>query len=148
MKISESQLSTLKKYISLFYSTGLGENDYTPSIVTLVSVSDKNNGWDSSGTVVVETISNGFITQDEIKASSVLGKVQTFKFNKRNLTSEYNEFLLNLELVVSQCNQNLTDLQTPNLFKCYARKTKTFIATSKRDEKRTIKYIKNILSNL
>jgi hypothetical protein len=138
MTITEAQLSKFKKYTSVLLSD-------SSKVVTLLSVSDKNNGWDTSGTANIEIMWDGNIEQDEYSVSSMLGNVKEFKFNNRDLDFEYNQFLLNLETEVSRCNKNLVNLKTPNLFKCYATKTKSFIATCKRDNKRTIKYIKNLL---
>mgnify|MGYP003647631613 CR=1 FL=1 len=138
MKITENQLSNLKKYTSVLLSD-------SSKVVTLLSVSGKNNGWDTSGTANIEIMWSGNIEQDEYSISSILGSVKDFKFNNRDLDVEYNQFLLNLQIEVSRCNQDLVNLKTPNLFKCYATKTKSFIATCKRDNKRTIKYIKNLL---
>ena len=143
-QITERQLSNLKKYINILFSRGMGNNDYTASITTLLNVSDKNNGWDKSGIATLETMCEGNITRGELNISSILFKIQSFKFNKRNLEAEYNQFLLNLDIEISKCENNLLELETPKSFKRYAYKNKAFIDTLKRDNKRIIKYIKNL----
>ena len=143
MQITESQLSKLKKYTSLLLSEGLGGNGFTPSIKRLVSVSDKNNGWDKSGTLIIECIRDGYITQEEYRASTVISKVVQFKFDNRDLNTEYDDFLLKLDIELSESENELFKLENPKTFKCYSNKNKTFIARSKRDIKRHIKYINN-----
>ena len=144
MEITETQLATLKKYIPVLFSQGMGDNDYTASITTLLNVSDKHNGWDRTGTATLEIMSDGNVTQVEKRIGSIIFDIQSFKFNNRDLDAEYNQFLLNLDIEISRCENNLLELETPKSFKSYAYKNKTFIATLKRDNKRIIKYIKNL----
>ncbi len=144
MEITETQLATLKKYISVLFSQGMGDNNYTPSITTLLNVSDKDNGWDRTGTATIEIMSDSYVTQAEYRIGKILFEIESFKFNNRDLDAEYNQFLLNLDIEISRCENNLLELETPKDFKRYANKNKTFIARLKRENKRIIKYIKTL----
>ena len=137
MQITEAQLSNLKKYSSVLLSEG-------SKVVTLLSVSDKNNGWDKSGTAHIEIMWDGNIEQDEYSVSSILGRVQEFKYNNGDLDTEYNQFLLSLDSQISECENNLVELQTPETSRYYKNKNKTFIAKIKRTNRKIIKYINNL----
>ena len=137
MQITEAQLSNLKKYSSVLLSEG-------SKVVTLLSVSDKSNGWDKSGTAHVEIMWDGNIEQDEYSVSSILGRVHEFKYNNRDLDTEYNQFLLDLDSKISECENDLVELQTPETSRYYKNKNKTFIAKSKRTKRKIIKYINNL----
>jgi len=144
MQITESQLSTLKKFSSILCSEGMGDNGYNARIAKVISVSDKNNGWDASGTIHLEFMCNGHIEQKDYRASTILGKIHRFKYENRDLDIEYNQFLLDLGVEISRCENNLVELETPETSRYYKNKNKTFIARSKRDNKRVIKFIKNL----
>ena len=134
MKITETQLANFKKYTSVLYSEG-------SKVVTLLSVSDKNNGWDASGTAHVEIIWNGNIEQEEWSCSSILGNVSEFKFKGRDLDTEYNQFLLFLESKISEAQDNLVELKSTEQIGQYKYKNKTFLATQARKNRKIIKYI-------
>tara|TARA_R110002095_G_C4078157_1_gene221131 strand:+ start:95 stop:514 length:420 start_codon:yes stop_codon:yes gene_type:complete len=137
MQITEAQLSKFKKYSSVLLS------NYS-KVVTLISVSDKNNGWDASGTAHIEIMWDGNIEQEEYSASSILGSIKKFQFENRDLDTEYNQFLLDLDSKISRCESDLVELQTPETSRYYKNKNKTFIAKSKRNNRKIIKYIKNL----
>tara|TARA_R110000744_G_scaffold310420_1_gene418108 strand:+ start:48 stop:467 length:420 start_codon:yes stop_codon:yes gene_type:complete len=137
MQITEAQLSKFKKYSSVLLS------NYS-KVVTLISVSDKNNGWDASGTAHIEIMWDGNIEQEEYSASSILGSIKKFQFENRDLDTEYNQFLLDLDSKISRCESDLIELQTPETSRYYKNKNKTFIAKSKRNNRKIIKYIKNL----
>mgnify|MGYP003629050754 CR=1 FL=1 len=137
MQITEAQLSKFKKYSSVLLS------NYS-KVVTLISVSDKSNGWDASGTAHVEIMWDGNIEQEEYSASSILGNIKKFQFENRDLDTEYNQFLLDLDSKISRCESDLVELQTPETSRYYKNKNKTFIAKSKRNNRKIIKYIKNL----
>ena len=139
MKITETQLATFKKYTSVLYSAG-------SRVITLSSVSDKNNGWDSTGTAHVEIMWDGNIEQEEWRCSKILGDVHQFKFDGRDLDAEYNEFLLFLDSKVSEAQNNLVELKAPEQTGQYKNKNKTFLAHSARKNRKVIKYI-NKLNN-
>ena len=134
MKITETQLATFKKYTSVLLSEG-------SKVVTLLSVSDKNNGWDASGTAHVEIMWDGNIEQDEYSASSILAKVHHFKFDGRDLDTEYNQFLSFLDSKVSEAQDNLVELKATEQIGQYKNKNKTFLAYSARKNRKVIKYI-------
>ena len=138
MTITEAQLENFKKYTSVLYSEG-------SKVVTLSSVSDKDNGWDGSGTAHVEIIWDGNIEQEEWRVSTILGDVHRFKYEGKDLDTEYNEFLLFLDSKVSEAENNLVELETPENSRYYKNKNKTFIATIKRKNRKQIKYIKALL---
>jgi len=144
MQITESQLAKLKKYSLILLSGGMGDNEYTARVPKFISLSDKNNGWDSSGTMHMEFMSDGYVEQKDYRVSTFLFDIQQFKSSNRDLDAEYNQFLLNLDIEISRCENNLVELETPETSRYYKNKTKTFIARSKRDNKRVIKYIKNL----
>tara|TARA_R110001632_G_C11048780_1_gene384311 strand:+ start:85 stop:498 length:414 start_codon:yes stop_codon:yes gene_type:complete len=135
MQITEAQLSKLKKYSTVLLSRGMGRNDSYAEIATVVSVSDKVN---------VEVMWNGNIEQQEYNVNSLLFKIKQFKFDNRDLDAEYNQFLLNLDIEVSRCENNLVELQTPETSRYYKNKNKTYIASIKRKNRKIIKYIKNL----
>lgn len=145
-QITEAQLSKFKKYSSVLLSQCMGNNEFSARVLTLVSVSDKNNGWDTSGTAHVEIMWDGNIEQHEYSVSSILGDIKEFQFENRDLDAEYNQFLLNLDIEISRCENNLVELQTPETSRYYKNKNKTFIAKSKRTNRKIIKYIKNLLN--
>ena len=138
MTITETQLANLKKYTSVLYSEG-------SKIVTISSVSDKNNGWDGSGIAHVETMWDGNIEQEEWRVSTILGDVHRFKYEGKDLDTEYNEFLLFLDSKVSEAENNLVELKTPEAFGSYKNKNKTFLAYRGRMNRKVIKYIKALL---
>ena len=78
MQITESQLSTLKKYSSILLSEGMGDNDFTARIAKVISVSDKNNGVDSSGTIHLEIMSDGHTEQVDCRVNSLLFTIKEF----------------------------------------------------------------------
>ena len=135
MQITEAQLSKLKKYSTVLLSKGMGNNDYSAEIATVVSVSDKVN---------VEVMWDGNIEQHEYNIGSILFDIKQFEFDNRDLDAEYNQFLLNLDIEVSRCESNLIELQTPETSRYYKNKNKTFIASAKRKNRKVIKYIKNL----
>ena len=135
MQITEAQLSKLKKYSTVLLSKGMGENDFSAEIATVVSISDKVN---------VEIMWDGNIEQHKYNLDSLLFKIKQFEFDNRDLDAEYNQFLLNLDIEVSRCENNLVELQTPETSRYYKNKNKTFIASTKRKNRKIIKYIKNL----
>jgi hypothetical protein len=143
MQITESQLSTLRKYSSILLSEGMGDNDFTARIAKIISVSDKNNGVDSSGTIHLEIMSAGHTEQKELRVNSFLFDINEFKLENRDLDAEYNQFLLDLDVEISRCENNLVELETPETSRYYKNKNKTFIAKIKRNNKRVIKFINN-----
>ena len=138
MKITETQLATFKKYTSVLYSAG-------SRVITLSSVSDKNNGWDASGTAHVEIMWDGNIEQEEWSCSSILGDVSEFKFKGKDLDTEYNQFLLFLESKISEAQDNLVELKATEQIGQYKNKNKTFLAYSARKNRKIIKYINVLL---
>jgi hypothetical protein len=135
MQITEAQLSKLKKYSTVLLSRGMGNNDYSAEIATVVSVSDKVN---------VEIMWDGNVEQQKHNIGSILFDIKQFEFDNRDLDAEYNQFLLNLDIEVSICESNLIELQTPETSRHYKNKNKTFIASAKRKNRKVIKYIKNL----
>ena len=135
MQITEAQLSKLKKYSTILLSKGMGRNDYSAEIATVVSVSDKVN---------VEIMWDGNVEQQKYNVGSILFDIKQFEFDNRDLDAEYNQFLLNLDIEVSRCENNLIELQTPETSRYYKNKNKTFIASAKRKNRKVIKYIKNL----
>lgn len=144
MNITDAQLSIFKKYIAVLLSEGMGDNDYTARIATLISISDKNNGWNNSGTAHIEFISDGYVQEEEFMISGLLFDIKQFKNQNRDLDSEYNDFLLNLDIEILRCENDLVKLQTPEDYREYKNKTKSFVNKLKINRRRTIKYIKTL----
>ena len=144
MNITETQLSNFKKYISVLLSEGMGNNDYSSRIATLKYVSDKNNGLDNSGTAHIEFVTDLEVYELEYKVSNLLFRIEQFKSQTRDLDSEYNDFLLNLDIDILRYENDLVKLQNPENHREYKNKTKSFINMLKRDKRKTIKYIKNL----
>lgn len=147
-QITEPQFALLKKYTSMLFSRGMGDNDFTANTAKLVSLSEKENGWDSTGTAHMEFMYLGNIEQEEFSVSTLFSKIEEFKYKNGDFDAEYNQFLLDLDVEISRCQNVLAKLETPETSEHYKYKNKSFIAGRKVSNKRTIKYINKLKISL